>query len=379
MPTKLYLRELSIEQIGFGYSVLYELMLSLYVLNDYKHHPLHITWALDTLKQMPDELRSENRFFRMIFSQIVNMIWQTDRVAEPSFERELDTFIQRPLSDFILPIIARLLHDSPLTGKRMWTEYPRFEDFQTSPDLQNQARTWLRTYFPDSVGLVDALLEDAEDLKARFVAMLQQYWDVVFRDQWALLEPLFQAEIMGRGQRLYHEGILSSLDGLNPRMRMDDEQCSITFISVSDGETLQFSDADRLSLQPSYFLYPSMIFYITTDETDENMALSITYPIPDIQKAGRSPLPPEDLLQILRGISDRTRLQILQLVATKPRSTSEIAQILNISDAAVSKHLKQMHQGGWVTSERSSYYVLYKAQDTSLDDLVQGLETLLKG
>jgi DNA-binding transcriptional ArsR family regulator len=378
MPAKLYLKHLAVGHVAFGYSVLYELMLSLHVLNAYKRHPLHITWALNTLKQIPEDLRAEKRFFSMILSQIINMLWQPEKVLEPSFEREFKDLQDRPIENFTLSIIARLFHGQSPTGKRIMSEFPTLEDFRNSITMQDNARQWMATYFPDSVSIIDALLSDAVGLQARFMRMLEQYWALIFRDEWATLEPLFQAEIKRRGQLLYHDGTLSAIEHLNPKMRLDVEQSSVTFISVDEGETIHFTPNDKLNLQPSYFLYPSMIFYITTADNDEDLALSITYPIPEIQMAARSPVPSETLLNILRGISDRTRLQILQLVTTKPRSTSEIAQILNLSDAAVSKHLKQLHQSGWVTSERSSYYVLYRAVDTPLQDLIMGLETLLQ-
>ena len=79
---------------------------------------------------------------------------------------------------------------------------------------------------------------------------------------------------------------------------------------------------------------------------------------------------------MLRALSDQTRLQILKLIVTKARSTRELSEIIGISDAAISKHLKLLQRNGWVTTQRASFYVLYQANPERLVDLRYALEEL---
>jgi len=51
--------------------------------------------------------------------------------------------------------------------------------------------------------------------------------------------------------------------------------------------------------------------------------------------------------------------------------------MLNLSQAAISKHLKILKLAGWVTSQRDSYYVMYSASQDPLPLLNRGLEDIL--
>ena len=96
-----------------------------------------------------------------------------------------------------------------------------------------------------------------------------------------------------------------------------------------------------------------------------------------MQHQGHAPKPPEDLLKLLRAVADPTRMQILRLLARRPCSTREIARLIGLIEAAISKHLKLLHDAGWISTERQSYYVYYRLTRDSLVDLTAGLEHLL--
>jgi DNA-binding transcriptional ArsR family regulator len=76
--------------------------------------------------------------------------------------------------------------------------------------------------------------------------------------------------------------------------------------------------------------------------------------------SGRVVSPALNLVQGLAAIADPTRLTMLRLVALRSRSTRELAQLLSISDSAVSKHLRQLTNAGLVEGQRQGYYVLYR-------------------
>jgi DNA-binding transcriptional ArsR family regulator len=59
------------------------------------------------------------------------------------------------------------------------------------------------------------------------------------------------------------------------------------------------------------------------------------------------------------GLSDETRLHALALIAEKPRSTQELAPLVGLTEAGLSKHLRILADAGVVTSKRDGYYVLY--------------------
>lgn len=104
----------------------------------------------------------------------------------------------------------------------------------------------------------------------------------------------------------------------------------------------------------------------------------ITYPLMQQQQEAHTPVPPERLLQLLKATGDMTRLQILQLIAKKPRSTRELAGMIGIAEATVSKHLKQLHEAQLVTTRRESHYVFYELLPGGLEELSQGVANMIR-
>ena len=377
MTIKLHLNQLPTERVAYSYSVLNELLLSLKVLGNYKHYPLHIGWALAVQRQLTEEMRRELRFFRAVFQVMLTFLWEAGQVEEADFGLELEMLEKRPLSHFTNAIISALLIGGSPTGKRIMCRLVTLEQFEQDQSLQEQARDWLAQYHPESTELVSALLNEPTNLKQRFVQLINSDWELVFRDEWARLEPYFLQEIGRRGQKLFLEGVVNGLSDITPKMHLNSQKGQVIFFNGGENEEKPLSENDTLQLLPSYFTYPNCIFTFHSDET-KRFTVSITYPLPEIRHAGQSPLPPEQLLTTLRAIGDRTRRQILQLVAQSPRSTRELAPIIGLSEAAVSKHLKLLHQAGWVTPERSSYYVLYHASSQPLSNMIYALGELLK-
>jgi DNA-binding transcriptional ArsR family regulator len=81
-------------------------------------------------------------------------------------------------------------------------------------------------------------------------------------------------------------------------------------------------------------------------------------------------------LRLLRAAGDPTRLQILQLLAPRPRSTREVAGLIGLTEAAISKHLKLLLDAGWVETERRSYYVYYRLVPDAAGRLARALDQM---
>ena len=65
-------------------------------------------------------------------------------------------------------------------------------------------------------------------------------------------------------------------------------------------------------------------------------------------------------------------------ISQRARSTRELAGLIGVSEAAISKHLKQLQEAGWIAPVRESYYVLYHLDRTPVADLTHGLKTVLQ-
>jgi DNA-binding HxlR family transcriptional regulator len=109
-----------------------------------------------------------------------------------------------------------------------------------------------------------------------------------------------------------------------------------------------------LSLFPSASVWPHVAV-----NCDQPWPLALVYPSAVHGAAGAPGAPPEELLRLLRAVGDATRLRALRLIAEQPRTTQELAPLVGISEAGLSKHLRALADAGVVETRRDGYYVLY--------------------
>jgi ArsR family transcriptional regulator, arsenate/arsenite/antimonite-responsive transcriptional repressor len=78
--------------------------------------------------------------------------------------------------------------------------------------------------------------------------------------------------------------------------------------------------------------------------------------------------------ELFKALGHPTRLLLINLIATKPRHTEELADILALSPGTVSHHISQLVKAGLLTSRREQYYQVYslvgEAMGRRLGDLV---------
>jgi DNA-binding transcriptional ArsR family regulator len=63
----------------------------------------------------------------------------------------------------------------------------------------------------------------------------------------------------------------------------------------------------------------------------------------------------------------------LKLIADRPRSTQELAPLVGISEAGLSKHLRLLARSGLVQRKRDGYYVLYSIERGRIAPLSRAL------
>lgn len=74
-----------------------------------------------------------------------------------------------------------------------------------------------------------------------------------------------------------------------------------------------------------------------------------------------------EISNILKALSDNSRLQILTTLIDKPQYVEEIAQRINLAVSTTSFHLKKLENAGLVSKEKKQYYYIYSANIEMLD------------
>ncbi|NMD37274.1 MAG: winged helix-turn-helix transcriptional regulator [Christensenellaceae bacterium] len=79
---------------------------------------------------------------------------------------------------------------------------------------------------------------------------------------------------------------------------------------------------------------------------------------------------------ILKAMADETRLKILNLLLANNYCVGALAKNLDISEAAVSQHLKVLREAGLLSGQKKGYYMHYSVNRNVLRDLADKINKL---
>lgn len=84
----------------------------------------------------------------------------------------------------------------------------------------------------------------------------------------------------------------------------------------------------------------------------------------------------KNALAVLKSLADENRLKIIELLLKNDLCVGALARRLDLSEAAVSQHLKILREAGLVTGKKKSYYMHYTVDNEKLTDLSAYLNEL---
>ncbi|WP_223596277.1 ArsR/SmtB family transcription factor [Neobacillus bataviensis] len=349
MSFSMHLANLSSEQIAFSYSPAHETILALHVFDDCKHHPLHIPWVINARKKVSSGLKEEIDAFSLFYQRPIISYWGHQGTAFRSFDKELQGFLELPIEEFYQKIVDSIRSHSGL----------QLEFFEKAIER-----------YPKSHNVLLGLLENPDEVRLRFTHLLKAFWDACLREEWPRVEELFLKDITFRGKKLMNEGPLPLLESLSPEIVIDSKKKRAVIRRISKADIF-FEEEEVLLLTPSYFVWPHLL-------VNRRNPVGINYSIMENQQEAIKPMPPENLLKFFRAMGDLTRLQMVQFLAEKPRSTRELAALIGVTEGAVSKHLKQLQDAELITSRRESYYVFYQLQYEAFNEFPVGLQQFIQ-
>ncbi|MEY9935224.1 DNA-binding transcriptional ArsR family regulator [Catenulispora sp. GP43] len=379
MTVRLVLGQQDTDRFEFGSSPGSEALRSLHVLAAVKRHPLHISWVLETRARLDARLKADLDAFRFWFAErplVLPEIWPPGEVN--TWPDDLDLLRKAPVEQF-----AEQMVHAALTYRGRARRMP-FERFRGDTEARQRAADQIEQVHPASADVIRELISDPDGLRERFADFLAAYWDACLAADWPGLETHLHAEIERRFQTLSRLGPATMLAGFSEHITAADDG-SVTIRppgarGVADPLNVTLSGGDRVLLVPSHFMWPELAVAVHRDrarDRSETTTVVLAYALAGMARQGRAPVPAEDLLALLRGAGDTTRLQILELLARRSRSTRELAGLIGLTEAAVSKHLKVLHKSGWIAPERHSYYVYYRLEPDARDRVVSGLDRAL--
>jgi DNA-binding transcriptional ArsR family regulator len=345
----------AVERLSFAYSPLVEAVLSLHVLVEPKHHPLQHEFVR-RMRALSPSLRRRIGELAFVYR------WTMPDFVSPSADEGYGSFEDE---------LARIqrLDDSTLALELLRPLY----DHGGRRDVALLQDDEVRAYVRESPApeLAELIFHDPRELTRMLAELLGDYWEEAFGDEWERLEPRLAAAVVEAGRTIAAGGIYALLHGLSRSLRVDPVREEFG-LDVPHEHRVEVTEANRLVLVPSAFVWPHVRV-----NCDEPWPLSVIYPASFVAADARPRIPSADLVRLLRALGDDTRLRALRLIAERPRSTQELAPLVGISEAGLSKHLRQLAQVGVVTTRREGYYVLYSVDAERLEPLSQTLLAFL--
>jgi DNA-binding transcriptional ArsR family regulator len=330
------------ESIAFSYSPVVEAVLSLHVLTEPKHHPLQHPWVRRA-RGLPSALKREISAFAFAYRGFI------PEFLVPSPATPYRTF------DEEVRELERLDDATVAFGflRPLWDHRgERDETLLEQKRVREHAARSAEHYGADP-RLAALIFEEPRALLRRFAELLADYWEAAFEQEWESLEPRLAAAVSEAGMRIAGDGVYAYLTGLSPQLLIDPTRHEIRR-DLPHEHTVEIGPAAQLVLVPSAFVWPHVRL-----NCDPPWPATIVYPAPFALAEGRSKLPSDEVIHVLRALADETRLRALKLIAAGDRSTQELAPLIGISEAGLSKHLGLLARAGLVERRRQGYYVLY--------------------
>jgi predicted transcriptional regulator len=81
----------------------------------------------------------------------------------------------------------------------------------------------------------------------------------------------------------------------------------------------------------------------------------------------------DELLAFFKALSDANRLKIVALLADKPLSVEQLAEMLRVSSSTVSHHLSKLAAVGLVSARADGYYSIYRLEAKALAEMSRRL------
>ena len=325
------------ERLAFAYSPLLELVLSLHVLVEPKHHPLQQPWVRQ-MRALPAPLRREIGAFAFAYrSYFPGFLIPGPAGANPTLEEELARL--RRLPDHVIR-----------------AGFTQHLDAGAQPPSE-----------PGGRALEQTARHQPRQFLERFADMVREYWRQAFGGEWERLEPELSMIVGQAGQVIAGSGLYGFLAKFVGEVRID-RRADAFWLDRDHQHVVDIGPDSMLVLVPSVYVWPHVRV-----NCDAPWPLALAFSAQSLTREAQPPLPPGDLLAILKALASDTRLRALQIIADRPRTTQELAPLLNLTEAAASAHLRALARAGLLRARRDGYYVLYHLDPNRLHALTGSL------
>lgn len=225
---------------------------------------------------------------------------------------------------------------------------------------------FLREYFCDIDEAIEtdthALLNDPPAMQRLIVAHMRDIWHNGLAAEWARVEPILN-ESAGAFQRVSLAG-KSGLDAMRLIIGQEPDE--------KWGPLMQ--ETRQIIFVPSAHIGP----YLHKSLSRQTLWVIFGARLPEGVPAGTSALSRSDLLVRLSALTDDTRLRILALLSQHDElCAQDIMTLLDLTQSATSRHLRQLSATGYITERRREIAKCYSLNRARVGDTFRALDRFL--
>lgn len=335
------------QRFQFVYSPLNELLRSLHVLMNPRHHGLVIDWALKAIELLDEEDINSLYYFSPIYELgVPSTILCNFQYNTGNLENELS---------IVHSFLTKQDNINELINELITLKHERSNSF--IPILA-KGLEWQGFSFNQNSSLIKDLQSNPQPIIDRFINFIIKYNNNIFSTIWKkenIAKILFQ-EIKMCAKSINNHGIRFAINELQVD-RMHWKKDSLIINKPFERE-INLKDTDTIMLIPSFFIWPHLFV-----DTFKN-GIVITY---GLQRRDDIIYTPKELLSTFKALSDPTRLQILKTVSKSPCTTQGLSQLLSLSTSTVSRHLQILKDANLLQTTKQKKFVLYQITNRIFD------------
>jgi DNA-binding transcriptional ArsR family regulator len=306
-----------LSRVRFAFSPLFETVMSFRVLLDPGRHALHLPWAEQTRGKLADLHLAPLYALVRPDGYIPDFLVPPPATPLPTFEHEMARLSETPAATVVREI-----------------GYLKASGDSVEPDRER---------------LLEHYLMDPKASLGRLAESLLRYHEVAISPHWSRLRVLLEGDVLKRAQALAFGGPEALFDDLHPTVRYREGLLEVEKPFQIEGVT---PGGRGILLVPCAFAWPKLYTII-----EAPWQPSFLYAPRGAAKLWvSSPSHVEDALEAALGLG---RASVLKGLAI-PRTTTELARQLGVSQGTTSEHLSRLKRAGLVEPHRSGRSVFYR-------------------
>lgn len=323
MPVTIHLSADDLAEIRFAFSPTWELVMSRQkALRDPAKHALHLPWVTETRSKLADG--EFDVFFALTSTagHVVDFLTPPPDTPFPDLDEELERVMRTP-------------------ADQVRTEIVELRDHHGGPIA------------------IASLADDPASWLPRLGEQMRGYWKIALEPHWPRIRALLEGDVMHRARQLALGGAELLFSDLHPAITFAD---GVVTIDKHYSETVR-PEGRGLLMIPAVFDWPGISVLI-----GRGYQPTLSYSPRGIANLWEPASPAGGVMDELIG---DTRAEILRVLEI-PMTTTEIAERLHLTAAAVSQQLGLLRRAGVVQATRQGrgVYSSLTPQGRQLVDLL---------